>query len=230
MIKAILSDGGNILFSDNEDRAHFVNYVHKETEVGKAQIEKDLSEMKTRLRQHAGTTKHSAYEDLLQKYQLTDFFGNITGEKKLYPGIRETLESLDGLVDFIVVTDARKPGKVLFDALRKMGVQKGVKNIVSSVDVGFTKPATEFFDAVMKENGYKAEETAFVGHDYDEVVGAYRYGIPHVIVFNYNEKEIGKIRQQIPPENLHVIENRPNRDNFSEVREILRKINAKSQG
>jgi len=240
MIKAILSDGGNILFDDNKDRTFFVNYVFEKTGIAKEQVEEDLRKMKEQLRRYAGTTSDptkSAYEDLLQKYQLTDFLGefsqiygdNSKRKRELYPNVKETLESIDGLIDFIIVTDAIKPGKTLYESLPDMGIRKGVKSVVSSVDVGCAKPAPEFFNAVLRANGLKAEETAFVGHDYDEAVGAYRYGIPHVIVFNYDEKELKQIKEQIPAESLHVIPNTEKRDNFSEVSEIVRKINAKSQ-
>ncbi len=238
MIKAILSDGGNILFDDNKDRTFFVNYVFEKTGIEKEQIEEDLRKMKEQLRRRAGTTSDptkSAYEDLLQKYQLTDFLGeftqiysaNTTRKRELFPGVRETLEGLDGLGDFIIVTDATKPGEFLQRSLKeKMGVQRGVKSVVSSVDVGYAKPAPEFFDAVLQRCGYDKEEVAFVGHDYDEVVGAYKYGIPHVIVFNYTEEDLQRIRQQIPPEKLHVIPNTQNRDNFNELLAVLHGIRA----
>jgi len=246
MIKAILSDGGNILFDDNRDRKFFVDYVHQKTGMPEAQIERDLAYMKEKLRRYSRDTSpgkpedktKAAYQDLLQKYHLTDFLGefseiytaNSKRKRELFPGVRDTLESLDGKVDFIIVTDATKPGSYLQQSLReRMGVQKGVKNVVSSVDVGWAKPAPEFFNEVLKRNNYQPEEVVFIGHDYDEVVGAYRFGIPHVIVFNYDPRELERIREAIPAENLHVIPNTDKKDNFDQVSKILEKI-IKSQG
>ncbi len=297
MIKAILSDGGNILFDDNEDRNYGVNYIHKETGINKGKIAKDLERMKEYVinfsyknlpvetqedfkkiqdylkltsidkklagdkaekemlkimekykiqtrnpgvlyQANAGTdTAKDAYRALFQEYGLENFvqFEEIIAEnskrkRELFPGVKETIESLDGLVDFIIVTDAIKPGKKLYESLPRMGITRGVKEVVSYADVKCKKPAPKFFDTVLQKNGYQKEEVAFIGHDYDEVVGAYEYGIPHIILFNYDEKELPAIRAAIPEENLHIIPNTGKKDNFSEIKKILEKINAKSQG
>ncbi|MCX6709242.1 MAG: HAD hydrolase-like protein [Candidatus Woesearchaeota archaeon] len=196
-------------------------YLHLHPKLNK-KIEKDLTRDAYLLLLHAyGLKNCKEFEELYLK--------NSTRKRELFPGVRETLENLEGKLDFVVVTDAVKPGIKLYESLPRMGIRKGVKSVVSSVDVGCAKPAPEFFDAVLQRCGYTKEEVAFVGHDYDEAVGAYRYGIPHIVLFNYDKKELERIREQIPPESLHVIPNTEKRDNFSEVSEIVRKINSKSQ-
>ncbi|GEM_PF-2661657 len=297
MIKAILSDGGNILFDDNKDRNFAVDYIQERTGIDKDKIVKDLERMKEYVRffqynnllvehqedfkkmqdylnltsidkklagdeaekeilkimkkyrkqmsgsgfleqAHTGTDKaKDAYLALVQQYGLENYeqfeeiyAKNSQRKRELFPGVKETLESLDGLVDFIIVTDAIKPGKKLYESLPRMGITRGVKEVVSSVDVGCKKPAPEFFDTVLQRNGYEKEDVAFIGHDYDEAVGAYKYGIPHIILFNYDEKELKRIKAEIPAENLHVIPNTYKKDNFGKIKEIIDEINAKSQG
>lgn len=104
---------------------------------------------------------------------------------RLLPGVRPTLERLAaaGLV-LGVLSDAEDPGEVLARQLEQMGLPGIFSAVVSSRDVGRSKPDPLNYAAALSAIGLPASKVAFVGHDALELAGAARAGMS-TIAFNF---------------------------------------------
>jgi putative hydrolase of the HAD superfamily len=60
-------------------------------------------------------------------------------------------------------------------------------SIISSQDLGIQKPAPEIYTAALQQLNLPACQTAFIGHDVEELNGAQIVGMK-TIAFNYDKK------------------------------------------
>ena len=99
-------------------------------------------------------------------------------------GVIETLEVLHrrGL-KLGVLTDSESSATAVGERLERMGLGGLFLSIVSSRDLQQTKPAPACYLAALNELHLSIEQTAFVGHDWDELQGAAQLGLC-TIAFN----------------------------------------------
>ncbi|MBS3168387.1 HAD hydrolase-like protein [Candidatus Woesearchaeota archaeon] len=201
MTKAIISDGGDILFT-SKDKEVLYSFLSKY--IPNLTFGAFRTGFKP-YRSKSNEVKGYSVDDAVRDYIFeNDFNGGIFDEymisrermdvlqhknRVVREGVKETLEELKHRgVYFIVATDASLPGRILRPQLVPLGLSGLVYDIVSSTDVGAQKPNPKFFNRVLRANDLKRDEVFFVGHDEDELRGAYEQGF-EVVALNYDPKE-----------------------------------------
>jgi HAD superfamily hydrolase (TIGR01509 family) len=198
MVKAILSDGGNILFSDRGTKRAEYEKINKHIpQLSYEEFYAGFRKFKTM----AQTLPNYNLDDGLRDYlteighaEIYEIIKNEKSEKKggqmeLIKNVKETLQKIhEAGVPFIILTDATKKGSELKPFLAKLGIEEYVTEMVSSKDVGVIKPDERFFATILEKYGLKKEEVVFIAHDDDELRGACNLGIP-VIAFNYESTQ-----------------------------------------
>ncbi|MBN2295068.1 MAG: HAD-IA family hydrolase [Pirellulales bacterium] len=102
------------------------------------------------------------------------------------PGVRATIARLhESGLKLGVLSDSEYPGKELEKRMMRFGLEEYFTTIVSSRDLGQTKPAPACYLGTLKRMGLTANESAFVGHDAEELAGARAVGM-RTIAFNYD--------------------------------------------
>jgi putative hydrolase of the HAD superfamily len=89
------------------------------------------------------------------------------------PGVRPTLERLraEGFT-LGVLSDSEDCSGRLWQRLEGLGLAASIGAVVSSRDIGCTKPAPLAYETVLAAMQVAPHEAAFVGHDEDELRGA----------------------------------------------------------
>jgi len=102
------------------------------------------------------------------------------------PGVKSTLGRLHkaGLV-LGVLSDSEHPVSVLTERLSRFGVAELFSTVVSSIDLGWTKPDPACYLAALSAMKLPAGEVAFVGHDAVELAGAAAVGMS-TVAFNFD--------------------------------------------
>jgi HAD superfamily hydrolase (TIGR01509 family) len=99
-------------------------------------------------------------------------------------GVRTTIEQLVGLgIPLGVVSDSESRAEDLRAYLDRMGLGGAFTAIVSSRDLGCTKPDPRCYLTALESLSLAAEAVAFVGHDAVELAGARAVGLTS-IAFN----------------------------------------------
>src|SRR5205085_5856451 len=86
-----------------------------------------------------------------------------------------------------VLSDPDAPPAVIGDRLQSLGISGCFTSIISSVELGQTKPSPFGYLTAIRRLDLPPEQTAFVGHDTDELRGARRCGM-RTIAFNYDRE------------------------------------------
>jgi len=108
-------------------------------------------------------------------------------ELRLFPGVRRTLSQLSSAgIPLAVVSDSEHSGEVLHRRFDTMGLQDMLTAVVSSRDLGFTKPDPRCYETALQSIGLGPRQAAFVGHDPEELVGASELGM-QAIAFNTSQ-------------------------------------------
>ncbi len=117
---------------------------------------------------------------------LTELFRGISRRRlELYPGVRETLESLRSSRRLAILSDAQKAWAL--PELRTVGIDGYFEQFVISGDHGFRKPDRRLFEMALSRLGLAPRETIYVGNDmYRDVFGPKRLGIKTVF-FSSNQ-------------------------------------------
>jgi putative hydrolase of the HAD superfamily len=127
----------------------------------------------------------------------------LEGEVQPFPGVRSTLARLHaGGIRMSVLSDSESPGEKIASRLARMGLGEYFSAVVSSVDLGATKPAREGYARSIELLGLPAARTAFVGHDADELRGARRAGM-RTLAFNFERDAqadlyLGRFEELLP--------------------------------
>lgn len=102
------------------------------------------------------------------------------------PGVRTTLSELHrrGYV-LGVLSDSESSSDEIALRLDSIGLGGRFSTIVSSRDLGRTKPDPVTYRTALEQMGLAADETIFVGHDQDELGGASRVGM-RTVAFNFD--------------------------------------------
>lgn len=104
---------------------------------------------------------------------------------RTFPGVRQTLACLHASgVKLGVLQDSNLPADELEECLDQIGLTNVFEAVVSSYDLGCTKPDRACYLAVLNQMSLSPSECAFVGHDRDELAGAAEAGM-RTIAFNH---------------------------------------------
>jgi FMN phosphatase YigB (HAD superfamily) len=91
----------------------------------------------------------------------------------------------------IVLSDNEVSGDVIFKRLNEnYGIGPFLKDVISSVDTKCCKPSSVFFNFALKKWDLNVKNGLFVGHDFDEIEGANKFGIKTVLFNNYLDRSI----------------------------------------
>lgn len=99
-------------------------------------------------------------------------------EARPFPGVRATLGRLrESGCRLGVVSDSESSACELANFLAQLGLANTFDVIVSSIDLGRTKPDPLCYLTALSDLGLDAREAAFVGHDAEELAGARQVGL-----------------------------------------------------
>lgn len=217
-IKALLIDGGNILFEDSKQKNELFDYLKsknfiadKEDEIPKEtssfsnineeKFKKIYNKYKTKAQTIEGYERKDAYKDTLKELMIEKYYNDLMNyinqnkkSPKVIPGVKEVLEQIarEG-IKIIVLTDATKHGYELQESLKKIGYGSEISDIISSKDVHVCKPDAKFFETALKKHGLKKDEVIFIGHDTDELVGAHKLKYK-TVAFRYANKDLSQLK------------------------------------
>jgi HAD superfamily hydrolase (TIGR01509 family) len=102
------------------------------------------------------------------------------------PGVLPTVSRLHGAGLVLgIVSNSDKTSAELKSRLASWGLTNYFRTVVSSIDLGQTKPAAVCYRTALAAMNIPAAETAFVGHDTVELSGARKAGLK-TVAFNYD--------------------------------------------
>jgi HAD superfamily hydrolase (TIGR01509 family) len=108
----------------------------------------------------------------------------VEADTQPFPGVARTLARLHGGgLRLAVLSDSESPAAAIRARLNQLGIGAYFAEIVSSVELGRTKPDPIGYRTVLDRLQFTADRAAFVGHDADELQGAHRCGLL-TIAFN----------------------------------------------
>jgi HAD superfamily hydrolase (TIGR01509 family) len=105
---------------------------------------------------------------------------------RVLPGVKTTLSRLrqTGMV-LGALTNSEHSTAVLCERLDRIGLSNLFSVVISSFDLKRTKPDAASYQAALGGLGLKAADTAFVGHDTEELAGASAVGM-RVVAVNFD--------------------------------------------
>ncbi len=110
----------------------------------------------------------------------------LTDTSRALPGVKTTLLRLheSGLALGVAVNTSMTEPEVRRQ-LERFGVEEVLGAVVSSIDLGRTKPDPACYLTALARMHLRPEQTAFVGHDTVELAGAAAVGM-QTVAFNYD--------------------------------------------
>ena len=105
---------------------------------------------------------------------------------RLLPGVRSTVARLRALeLPMTVLSDSEYSGDTIRQRLDRLGLKDAFAGVISSIDLGHTKPEPQCYQAALDVMGVDAAEAVFVGHDTVELRGATEAGM-QTVAFNFS--------------------------------------------
>lgn len=115
-------------------------------------------------------------------------------ETRLLPGVKTTLGRLAGAgVALAVFGDCEHRGEGLRRRLEAMGLGKVLMAVVTSRDVGKTKPDPCCYETALAAIDLRADQVAYVGNDGDDLAAAARLGM-QTIAFDFTPEIEAQVR------------------------------------
>lgn len=116
---------------------------------------------------------------------LLDLGGTLIDETRAFaspdplrPGVRETLDSLDGRYRLGLLSNSSRTRSELAEYLDEWGISSYFRAIISSADLGLSKPDPRMFEAGWTSLGLDRLRAAMVGDHPDvDIWGAHRAGL-----------------------------------------------------
>jgi len=107
-------------------------------------------------------------------------------EIRALPGVKTTLTRLRqaGAV-LAALNDSEFSAPILADRLERIGLGDLFSAVISSIDLGHTRPDPVCYRTALAAMNLAAPQVAFVGHDAEELAGAATIGMP-TIAFNFD--------------------------------------------
>jgi HAD superfamily hydrolase (TIGR01509 family) len=105
---------------------------------------------------------------------------------RLLPGVKSTLWRLHSASLVLgVLTDSEKPSAAVENQLAQLGLGGLFRAVLSSTDLGRTKPDPVAYLTALRRMNLAPAETAFVGHSAAELAGAAEVGMM-TVAFNFD--------------------------------------------
>ena len=103
------------------------------------------------------------------------------------PNAEKLLSKLSQQTDCFIATNARDSAKGdIVKALKRVNLDSYFKDIFCYQDLGFLKPSTEYFDAIINSLNKDKNELLMIGDDLEnDVKGAQNYGIGSIL-YDFN--------------------------------------------
>lgn len=222
MIKLVIFDAGKILYDyrdyfelflknlDEFFKKHGAKNLDKHKSLWEGKYSKDtlvgnlsLSDARKKHLKFLGLSTR-----LLKEYEMLE----MEAIKKLRlkdSGMRETLLELRRKgCKLAVLSDTGQSKKMKRYMLETIGIGDLFDGVFVSSEIGHAKPDKEAYFTVMKHFNAKPNETVFVGHDEDELVGAKKLGIKTI---SYQGHKSGDFVIQNFKQILNVLENLENK-------------------
>jgi HAD superfamily hydrolase (TIGR01509 family) len=189
MIKGIIFDAGDILYSTNAVYRVMHDSLKKlKINVKHQDIRKEWNRIKSKSQARKQTRgaawtelgiKFGVDKKLINKFKKMLNFGYKKGWKtKPYPGVSSTLRRLKkrgyALAVLSDTLNSAKSRKKIYD---KLGFGRYIDVVVTSADLKATKPHPKAFNTTIKKMGLKKPEIVFVAHEKDELDGAIKQKI-----------------------------------------------------
>lgn len=111
--------------------------------------------------------------------------------RTLYDGVKETLQALkdEGIQNIVITDNESGEETVRSKVIGKYNINHLVDKVVTSKEVGKTKPSPEIFQFALDWSGFSKDEVIFVAHDQDEIDGAKSLGLKVCEYNNYLNRE-----------------------------------------
>ena len=152
--------------------------------------ERDYAEAFQSFLRDSGLTLGQIEEVLFASNQVKR---EIEQDTRPFPGVRATLERLHAVgLRMAVLTDSESPAAAIEARLAKLGIGRYFNAVVSSADLQRTKPARICYDTVIERLRLTPAQSAFIGHDNDELLGARRAGMP-VVAIHYERNATAEV-------------------------------------
>ncbi|MBT3835827.1 HAD family hydrolase [Candidatus Woesearchaeota archaeon] len=186
MTKVIITDIYDFLLKgDAFTRRSLLTYLSGKTTLPEEQIVAVYAPHKERSYTDQGYNWNDAIRDTFAEIGHEDICDDFLAynlarnrETTANDGITELLEKAkERNIPVFGVTDCCTPTEDVWDAFRSCGLDQYIAGIVSSKDVGYTKPSKEIFEHFLQTYGYSKEDVIFGAHDLDELQGANKLGI-----------------------------------------------------
>lgn len=101
------------------------------------------------------------------------------------PGVPNTLSQLrESGIKLAVLSDSESGESGVRKILQQLGIEQYFDTVISSRDIGTSKPNPEAFAAAVTALDLPIDACGFVGHDVDELTGAIDFGL-YAIAYNY---------------------------------------------
>jgi HAD superfamily hydrolase (TIGR01549 family) len=112
--------------------------------------------------------------------------------RTLYDGVKETLLYFHerGIKNVIITDNESNEEAIRNTIISKYSINQCIDHIVTSRDVGATKPDPKIFLCALHQLAMKGSDVLFVGHDRDELEGAAKIGLVTVEFNNYLGRNI----------------------------------------
>jgi FMN phosphatase YigB (HAD superfamily) len=107
-------------------------------------------------------------------------------DSRLLPGVKNTLFQLHGAGLVLgVLDDSEHPSAVLEKRLARLGLGGLFSTVISSVDVGKTRPDPVAYMTALRAMNLPAGQAVFVGHSAEDLAGAADVGMM-TVAFNFD--------------------------------------------
>ncbi len=192
--RALLFDAGDILYFRPERGVKFKVFL-QELSLGSEENHLEQREALRDQAYHGQITQDQYREAVLNLYGVTQP-GQIERGKRIldeedndvcfFDGVPETLAALKRRGYLLgIITDTANPIHVKLDWFEKGGFGDVWDTIISSNEMGISKPHPEIYQAALRQLGISASQATFVGHKSSELQGARAVGM-HTVAFNYD--------------------------------------------
>lgn len=195
-LKAISFDGNGVLYYRKKDGGDSIcEYIKSKHMPGldiqttRKKYEKlSILSMRNEISKRQMLEKYLDYVGLLDSCAREDVIAKeieFSRAIHLYPTERETILELNKRgIKMGMITNSVQTAEEKAMWFRKMGLDCVVEEVVSSIDIGISKPDPGIYQEYIRRVGFRPEEIAYVAHDEIELIGADRVGMV-TISFNY---------------------------------------------
>jgi FMN phosphatase YigB (HAD superfamily) len=197
MIKAISFDGNGVLYYREKDVADSLLEYIKENYKSDMELSENSSKFRELLersfRNEFSKTEmlekyldYACITDLNQRKDIIEKEMEFSRSVQLFPTESETILELNKRgFKMGMITNTFQSAAEKADWFIRIGLGCVVEEVVSSIEIGISKPDAGIYEEFARRVGYKPNEVAYVAHDEEELVGAYKAGMV-TISFNYS--------------------------------------------